>query len=468
MDRQNREQWNRDIETWIADHREQMIEDIITLVNIKSVKTEKEGIYTFGRGVGKALDKALKMADQAGFETLNDNYYYGIARLNGTGQGKIGIFTHLDVVPEGNGWEYEPYQAVVKDGYIIGRGTGDNKGPLLAALNAMKFIKEHHIVLSNTVELYLGCAEEAGMEDISYYMEQNTPPQFSFTPDVAFPVSFAEKGILELTAQTVIEQDSCLTKLSGGLVSNMVASEAYAVLKSPDEKTKAYLKSCDDISVEDRGEEITVQAQGIGKHAAFPEGSRNAIAILANALEKVEELGEKTKRALSFLSKTLEDYYGESLGISYQDEVTGRLTHTCGVLSTDGTKMEVNFNIRYPVETPAQEMKQRLQDQFEASEFHITELHDNPPVCVPLESSTVQKLNEICNENLGTDFKPYSMGGGTYARKLPNAVGYGPGRSDSPLKWGNGHEPDECVKIENLEHAIRIYIKALIELDKMI
>lgn len=468
MKRQDSEQLNKDIEIWIAINRAQMIADIITLVNIKSVKSEKEGKYTFGEGVGKALEKVLSMAENAGFETVNDNYYYGLVRLIGKETDKLGMFVHLDVVPEGNGWEYEPYQATVKEGYIIGRGTGDNKGPAIAALYAMRYLKERNRILNKTIELYLGCAEEKGMEDIAYYVEHNTPPQFSFTPDVTFPVSYAEKGILEFKAETIIEKDACLVSLNGGLVSNMVASEALAILENPTNETKEFLKSCKDISVIEQKNEIHVKALGVGKHAGFPEGSKNAIAILSNALANVKQLGVKTRKALDFIAQTLVDYYGVSICIPYEDKVTGKLTHTCGIIRKDDEKLEVDFNIRYPMETPRAEMKKRIEKQFENAEFCITQLHDNPPVCVPPDGKIVQTLTDICNENLETDLKPYSMGGGTYARKLPNAVGYGAGRSDIPVKWGNGHEPDECIKIENLENAVKIYIKALIEMDKII
>lgn len=64
------------------------------------------------------------------------------------------------------------------------------------------------------------------------------------------------------------------------------------------------------------------------------------------------------------------------------------------------------------------------------------------------------------------------MSGGTYARKLPNAVGYGPGLSyqkkPCPEGHGRGHQPDECVCIDNLIHAVEIYIRALIMLDSTV
>ena len=84
------------------------------------------------------LDKALEIGKQMGFETENHDYRCGSILMPGrTGQ-EIGIFVHLDVVHEGNGWTTEPYKPVIKDGWLYGRGSADNKGPAAAALYSMK------------------------------------------------------------------------------------------------------------------------------------------------------------------------------------------------------------------------------------------------------------------------------------------------------------------------------------------
>ena len=113
-----------------------------------------------------------------------------------TGQ-EIGIFVHLDVVHEGNGWTTEPYKPVIKDGWLYGRGSADNKGPAAAALYSMKYLKEQEVPLEHTIRLYLGCSEERGMKEMQYYTSHYPAPEFSFTPDASFPVCYGEKGILE-------------------------------------------------------------------------------------------------------------------------------------------------------------------------------------------------------------------------------------------------------------------------------
>ncbi|MFQ9900811.1 MAG: M20/M25/M40 family metallo-hydrolase [Ruthenibacterium sp.] len=54
---------------------------------------------------------------------------------------QIATITHLDVVPAGNGWTSDPFEMIVKDGCVIGRGTLDDKGPAVLTLYIAKFFK---------------------------------------------------------------------------------------------------------------------------------------------------------------------------------------------------------------------------------------------------------------------------------------------------------------------------------------
>lgn len=76
--------------------------------------------------------------------------------LTGKGNVEIGIWNHLDVVPEGKGWIYPPYTCTEKDGYLIGRGVQDNKGPAVAVLYAMKYCREKEILNNIKVRQILG------------------------------------------------------------------------------------------------------------------------------------------------------------------------------------------------------------------------------------------------------------------------------------------------------------------------
>ena len=81
----------------------------------------------------------MKLAKDLGFEARNADGYVGIVDY-GSGE-TFGVLGHLDVVPEGEGWEVPPYSGLVKD-EIWGRGTQDDKGPMIAALYALEGCKK--------------------------------------------------------------------------------------------------------------------------------------------------------------------------------------------------------------------------------------------------------------------------------------------------------------------------------------
>ena len=96
----------------------------------------------------KALELGLKIASELGLETRNCENYIGYAEIPVPGEEKyIATVTHLDVVPVGEGWTKSPFEMWEKDGYIIGRGVMDDKGPSVICLYALKYLKERNIPL---------------------------------------------------------------------------------------------------------------------------------------------------------------------------------------------------------------------------------------------------------------------------------------------------------------------------------
>ena len=119
------------------------------------------------------------------------------------GEPDIGIWLHGDVVPEGDGWNFEPYNAVVHNGCIIGRGSADNKGQLAALFNLLRIFKDMDIKLNVNPAIFVGSNEETGMKDIvgipgnddaRGFINVCTPPKLSLVPDGDFPVGIGGKG----------------------------------------------------------------------------------------------------------------------------------------------------------------------------------------------------------------------------------------------------------------------------------
>lgn len=441
------------IKEWIENNKAGLIRDVCALTEIPSVSSPGEGGWPFGTGCRQVLNKALALAKEIGLETENYENYCASAVLKGETDQELGFFSHLDVVPEGTGWTVtQPYTPLIKDGWIYGRGSADNKGPAVAALYTMKYFKENNIPLRHSLRLFFGCDEERGMEDIKYYLEHHNPPSFSLVPDAAFPVCCGEKGRYQIVCEARVSQD--IISIKGGEGINSVPSRAEVLLKP-----------CG-------SEPFT--ADGRSAHAAKPETGDNAIIKLAEKLVQNGLLNEPDERIFHFLSDALADYDGTGLNIDCEDADSGPLTVVASMLeSTEyaGT-VRLSLDLRYPVTADTDRIESGVKNTAESYGWTVVKMEHNPSFYIDKENCTVKMLTSICSRVYGHTFEPYCMGGGTYARKLPNAVGYGPGLSyqKKPCEdgHGRGHQPDECVCIENLVKAVEIYIDAVLELDQII
>ena len=140
---------------------DEMLTNLGRLVAIDSqLGTPAEGM-PFGEGPAKALKVGLKIAEELGFKTVNLDNYCGYAEM-GEGDEIVGIAGHLDIVPAGGDWTHDPFTLTRDGDYVYGRGTTDDKGPILEALYAMKLLRDSGVKLNKRVRLIMGCNEENG------------------------------------------------------------------------------------------------------------------------------------------------------------------------------------------------------------------------------------------------------------------------------------------------------------------
>ena len=186
---------NQKIDAFIAANKEQLLKDIAELVSINSVESAPAEGAPFGLGARAALDKTLELAAGMGLATRNCENYIGYAELPGADAEKyLATICHVDVVPEGNGWTGDPFQMEVRDGWLIGRGVADDKGPMITILYALKFLKEQGYSLKYPIRALVGDNEETNMADVKYYLKHYPAPVFCFTPDAEFPVVVAQQS----------------------------------------------------------------------------------------------------------------------------------------------------------------------------------------------------------------------------------------------------------------------------------
>ena len=156
------------IDAFAEQNRENILRDITRLVAVPSVEGTPEPGAPFGAGPKAALAKALEIASELGLATHDAEGYIGWAETGpiADGQKYLATITHTDVVPEGNGWDADPYTVRVRDGWLLGRGVADDKGPSILCLYALKYLKDSGVELKYPVRALLGTNEETNMHDV--------------------------------------------------------------------------------------------------------------------------------------------------------------------------------------------------------------------------------------------------------------------------------------------------------------
>ena len=174
------------------EYKEELIKSIGRLVKINSVEGKKLDDAPFGSGPKEALEEALRISRELGFKTKNIENAIGYAEY-GESDDYIGIIGHVDIVPEGDGWNYNPFDVSIDNEKIYGRGVLDNKGPIMAVLYGMKIIKDLNLPISKKIRVIFGTNEETGFCDIPYYLKEEKPPIMGFTPDCKYPAVYGER-----------------------------------------------------------------------------------------------------------------------------------------------------------------------------------------------------------------------------------------------------------------------------------
>lgn len=462
------------VKDWIKNCQEEFLADLRALVRCPSVSKKQEAPYPFGEACHEALALALSYGERFGLETRNFHDYCGTVRIPGETGSTIGLFAHLDVVPAGEHWSQDPYEMTVKDGVLRGRGCADDKGPAMAALYALRCLAESGSQLRHSICLFFGCDEETGMRDVEHYLnEESDLPVISIVTDGSFSVCVGEKGHIIFRASCPI-YSAVLKSLSAGNAPNSVPGEAQAVLNLPVRTVEKALKDTGikfQVSARPDG---TAQVVVCGKaaHAAFPEGSIHAQKRLAELLCASGLLEPETERPLRGIIDFLADDYGTGMGIACETPEFGKLTMVSGITRMEEGRLATTFDVRYPAGLQGEASRTRVANRLQAYGFTLESWDDSPGYYREPDTPAIQAMKDAAEGIWRRELPVYVMGGGTYARKLPNGVPFGPGlpRSYGEADSGTGraHQPDEAIELEVLQKGIEIYIEALLALDNIL
>lgn len=419
------------IREYLEIHREEMIEFLAELVAVRSVKNQPNGEYPFGKKPAKALKIMLRKCEEMGFTVENVENYAGSADYDNK-EAALGILTHLDVVPEGTGWNSDPYVLKRSEGRLIGRGTCDDKGAAVASLFAMKAVKELSKPLKRGVRLIFGTDEENGSSDLVYYRTKRKLPPMVFTPDGQYPIINAEKGMIRVYFSAPFDK----MDITSGKIINAVPESCIAGYER----------------------HIIFFCSGKSGHASTPEKAENAV---------TKFLSEYSREFKNPLLCGLAELFphgetdGKSCGLGFSDKISGKMTCVLSMLNTENGRLKGGIDIRFPLDRTLDEISTIICGSLKNIGFEIDSCEGTEPHVTDPDSEFVQSLLRVYERVTGDKGHCIAIGGGTYVHEIDGGVAFG---AEFPGEDGHMHGADEFITEENLLKNAEIMAEAIIEI----
>ncbi|MDU5106982.1 dipeptidase PepV [Clostridium sp.] len=451
---------------------DKFLKDLFKILKINTIKSPSIYDNPFGRAIKIGLDSILDICESYGFKTTNLDNYIGYAEyINEDSKEYVGVLGHIDVVPVGDGWNTEPFNPVIKEGKLYARGALDDKGPLFAALYALKLLKDSGIKLSKNVRIIFGTNEESGTEDIDYYLQREEAPILCFTPDSYFPIVTSEKGILtfELAHKMYSSNEYKIEYIKGGKKSNIVPDICEIKLAFKDIRFLNNFNNVDlnmkyNIELQSNKDSILIRAFGKSAHASTPEEGDNAICKMMEYLYKSLNFNDSFTTFLKNFNNLIgRDYYGENLEINFEDEESGKLTMNLGIISGNSEEIKMRFNVRYPVTIDFKKVVKNIEEKVSLSTLSFIMGNHNYPLHFQKDHILIKGLKKAYEETFKREAKLLSSGGGTYAKLMPNTVAFGPLNEGDP---DLAHQKNEYIEINQLKKCVEAYARAIYELAK--
>ncbi len=473
----------------VARYGERMVKDLQEMVGFRTFAEEGKENWTapeFGRQ-RQWLEKRARELGLA-FKSFDGR----VEEITLAGPAPIlAVLTHGDVQNvEGQQWISPPWEGKIVDGKIIGRGTEDDKGPIVVTLYSMAALRETGWPLGYTLRLLVANAEESSWEDVPYYLERAPMPERTIGVDANYPVTHAQKafGILTFRSAAVDKPAAGnwrVAGISGGSGLSIIpergearvewagdAKEQGGALERLTSLATAWAAAHPParLTVSRDGDLLKVAAEGRGGHTSEPGSGHGALGDLTAFLASLKPRQDAWGAFTSFVGTAVgRETDGASLGIAHRHEVMGALTSILVTIGEEGGAPVGRVNIRVPRGIEAKDIESRLADRAAAfskrSGAKVTTESKlfNEPHLVPAEGEVVSGLMEVWEQVTGEPGRPVAIGGGTQARLFKGGVDFGPAWPGLPYR---GHGTDEYLTVEELHRIAELTVGALWRLGR--
>lgn len=401
---------------YIKSLEELFLSDLKAFIAIPTIRSSKEINAPFGLGIKAGFQFIIDIAKREG---LSYKYLEGYALHVEYGQGQIfGFLNHIDTVgiDQPEEWLTDPFEMVIKDDYLYGRGVNDNKGPLLGILYMLIALKRLNIQVNQKIRLIIGGAEETTWEGIRYYFEREAMPKLAISPDGNFPIVNCEKGVRYYHLTGYEEND---------LIKHIKSIGDYT-------------KVCNHVEVTDSmGTHIFKGQSAPSRHPSQGESSiLKMFDVYLNSL-KIFDLAD-----------------------AFYKDMNERKDFTCNISEChyDGHKYDLHFDLRWASDIVEEEVDCLVKAAFQ-SDVQILEMSKRRLYIAP-DDPFIGSLKEAYYEVTGKTAELLTKGGASYARVLDKGIAFGP---CFPGELSNQHQPNEKQSLSGLYKALEIYYNMLIK-----
>ena len=265
---------------------------------------------------------------------------------------------------------------------------------------------------------------------------------------------------------------SWLSEFSGGAFLSQVPEDAQARIENADDELTIRLQKAASTQAgmqyqfKRDGRALLVQAKGKSAHSMNPEQGVNAITHLAALLATETWPNSTAAQAIHFINERIgTGYYGEHFGeLAYRHDFMGPLSVSLGTVKPNKEGIDIGINLRRPVGKSAALFEQQIRAALDSwQQRHDIKLRDLKLVIgdpyYPADAPQTPTLLQVFSHYTGiANPQPLSIGGGTNAKQLPNAVNFGPAM---PGVDYTGHSEHEFITVEQIRLNLRMYTAAM-------
>lgn len=457
---------------FIEKNKNLIIKDVQKLIKINTVFDAKTITPDAPRGknIAEGFVKLKKILEERNIHTWKFNEEtkkYGYFSIGPKKNNNILFVSHLDTVPLGNPKDWyknDPLSAEIKDNYIFGRGSLDDKGPLACAIWASLALIDSKIELPFELRTFVGGDEETECKSQVEYLKSEQAPRLGIVIDGEFPFAYGEKTLMDVRI-FVEHPNTIIEHMTSTNVINMVPGFCESIVRLPYEKIKNDFELfCEEENIQGQIKRIDstktfLKFISSPTHAIFASKAKNPISYMFKFID-----GSDAKSHITSFVKDLlhDDFYGNKIGINRIDPESKEGTNVnIGCVNVDKNGISIDLNIRFVNFVLSESEVIRQIDSFAKQWF--SELKYSIDILKCYEGFAVNKNEGFWSDVLsayrsitGDNSEPVLHPGGTYARYFPNSVCMGPILIHKGHKY-NAHCNNEKIPIDSLIEATKIY-----------